>query len=88
MDTLNTRITGGLVFMLLASGTALAAGHKLLFANAQNTAALTTADQQAIYGQLGLKEGPDGKTLVFDGAECPPLHSGSGDVSVQAEDRS
>ncbi|MBI5460651.1 MAG: hypothetical protein HY941_00510 [Gammaproteobacteria bacterium] len=88
MHILNQRFTAGLVLMLLLSGKALAtpAGHDLLFANAKNAATFNETDRRAIYEQLGLKVGPDGKTLVFDGMECPPLQPGSGDIQVQMED--
>ena len=78
----------GLVLMLLSGGAALAVpqGYELLFANALYAAALSDADRQAIYGQLGLKAGPDGKTLVFTDDGCPPLQPGSGDVQINTED--
>ena len=78
-----------LVLMLLAGGAVLAApvGHELLFANAQNAGAITDDDRRAIYGQLGLKVGADGKTLVFaDAPQCPPLQAGSGDIQINTED--
>ena len=78
----------GLVLMLLSGGVALAVpqGYELLFANARNAAALSDADRQAIYGQLGLKAGPGGKTLEFTDDGCPPLQPGSGDVQINTED--
>lgn len=88
MRILDKRSVHGLVLLSLAGGAALAApaGHELLFTNARNAAALTEADRRAIYGQLGLEAGPDGKTLVFADAECPPLQPGSGESLVQTED--
>ena len=88
MHISNIRPAHGLVFMLLASGTVVAApaGHELLFMNAQNTAMLTDEDRRAIYGQLGLKVGTDGKSLVFADSECPPLLPGSGDIQVGMEE--
>jgi hypothetical protein len=88
MRILNKWSVLGLVFMMLSGGATQAApaGHELLFTNAQNVAALTDADRRAIYGQLGLKVGPDGKTLVFADPGCPPLKPGGGDGQINTED--
>ncbi len=88
MCTLNKWPVHGLVLMLLSGGAALATpeGHELLFANAQNAAALSDADRRAIYGQLGLKVGPDGNTLEFADPGCPPLQPGGGDIQINTED--
>jgi hypothetical protein len=77
----------GLALILLSGVAAPAApkGYELLFTNPQNAAALSDADRQAIYGQLGLKVGPDGKTLAFADDGCPPLQPG-GDVQINTED--
>lgn len=88
MHVLNKWSVPGLVLMLLSGGAVLAApqGYELLFTNAQNASALTDADRRAIYGQLGLKMGPDGKILMFADSECPSLLPGSGDIQVSTED--
>jgi hypothetical protein len=88
MHIFNIRPAHGLVFMLLAGGTVLAApaGHELLFTNAQNAATLTDDDRRAIYGQLGLKVGKDGKSLAFADSDCPSLLPGTGDIQVQTEE--
>jgi len=70
---------------LLACNAALAAteGPDLLFAQAENVAALSAADRRDIYGQLGLKPGSDPQTLEFaDDTGCPPMQG----AGVQGED--
>jgi hypothetical protein len=88
MRILNKSSILGLVLLLLSGGAALAApeGYELLFTDVQDAAAFTDADRRAIYGRLGLKVGPDGKSLVFADAECPPLIPGNGDIQVHTED--
>jgi hypothetical protein len=88
MRILNKWSILGLVLMLLAVSAAQAApkGYELLFSSARNVAALSNADRQAIYGQLGLKVGPDGKTLEFADPGCPPLQPDGGDIQVNTED--
>jgi hypothetical protein len=88
MRILNRWSVHALVLMLFSGGAALAElqGHELLFTNAQNATAITDADRRAIYGQLGLKPGPDGKSLVFVDSECPSIQPGSGEGLVWTED--
>jgi hypothetical protein len=77
------------MLMLLASGMAVAApaGYELLFMNAQNAADITAEDRQAIYAQLNLKMGADGKSLEFaDAEQCPPLLVDGGDIQVATEE--
>jgi len=76
MQTLVRWITGSTLLALLAFGNAMAGteGQDLLFLHAENVAALTAADRQDIYGQLGLKPGSDPQTLEFaEDTGCPPM---------------
>lgn len=83
------RFIYGVAFLSLTGGAALAAtaGHELLFKNAQNAGALGDADRRAIYDQLGLRVGADGKALVFkDMDSCPAITPGTGDINVETAD--
>jgi hypothetical protein len=79
-------LAGGCVTLLAGTIAAAASGPEQLFAGATGTSALSASDRRAIFALLGLRPGPDGRSLMFAAdSACPPLAL-PGDVQVQGAD--